>query len=210
MRKIIRKIFYIAGNIIFIILLICLFQTIYSVYKNRTVSFFDFHIMRVLSNSMEPDIKVNTCVIVKETEIDDIEVGDIITFRSLETEIYGEYNTHRVCDIQVNERTGEKEFITKGDAFEYPDRLPVTYENILGKMYKKVPYSSKLSILLEKLANNKIYFVIIILPLVLCLLSYIYQLIRLIIYGADEDSSNLQDKDYPEKEVDRYETPYKS
>lgn len=210
MRKIIRKIFYIAGNIIFIILLICLFQTIYSVYKNRTVSFFDFHIMRVLSNSMEPDIKVNTCVIVKETEIDNIEVGDIITFRSLETEIYGEYNTHRVYDIQVNERTGEKEFITKGDAFEYPDRLPVTYENILGKMYKKVPYSSKLSILLEKLANNKIYFVIIILPLILCLLSYIYQLIRLIIYGADEDSSNLQDKDYPEKEVDRYETPYKS
>lgn len=210
MGKIIKKIFYIAGNIIFIILIICLFQTIYSVYKSRTVSFFDYHIMRVLSNSMEPDIKVNTCVIVKETEIDDIEVGDIITFRSMETEIYGEYNTHRVYDIQINEKTGEKEFITKGDAFEYPDRLPVTYKNILGKMYKKIPYSSKLSILMEKLANNRIYFVIIILPLILCLLSYIYQLIRLIMYGAEEEDKKLPDKDNQEKEVDIYETPYKS
>lgn len=187
MRKIVRKIFYIAGNMIFIVLLICLFQTIYSVHKNRTVSFFNYHIMRVLSNSMEPHIKVNTCVIIKETDIDEIQVGDIITFKSLETEIYGEYNTHRVYDIQINERTGEKEFITKGDAFEYPDRLPVTYKNVLGKLYKEVPYSRKLNLLVEKLADNKIYFVIIILPLVLCLLSYIYQLVQLILFGLEED-----------------------
>jgi signal peptidase I len=148
---------------------------------------------------MEPDIKVNTCIIIKETDVEDIQIGDIICFRSLETEIYGAYNTHRVYDIQINERTGEKEYITKGDAFEYPDRLPVTYENILGKLCGKVPYSSKISVLVEKLANNKIYFVVIILPLVCCLLSYIYQLIRLIIYGIeDEDDDEDDDEDEDE------------
>lgn len=136
---------------------------------------------------MEPNIEVNTCIIVKEVDINEIQVGDIITFCSLETEIYGAYNTHRVYDIQINERTGEKEFITKGDSFEYPDRLPVTAENILGRVYKKVPYSSKLSVFVEKMADNKVYFVIIILPLILCLLSYIWQLIRLIAYGLEDD-----------------------
>lgn len=210
MRKIIRKISYIIGNILFVMLLIFLFYTIYSVHKDKTVSFFDYHIMRVLSNSMEPGIEVNSCVIIKETDIDDIQVGDIITFRSSEVEIYGEYNTHRVYEIRINEDTGEKEYITKGDAFEYPDRTPVTYENILGKMYKKIPYSDKLNTIIEKLANNKVYFFVIILPLILCLLSYVYQLILLIMYGIEDDDKRLQDKDNQEKEVDIHETPYKS
>lgn len=191
-KNVIRKLIYIFGNIFFIALTVCLIQAIYSVHKNRTVSFLDYHIMRVLSNSMEPYIEVNTCIIIKDVDIDDIQVGDIITFSSLETEIYGEYNTHRVYGIQVNGITGEKEFITKGDAFEYPDRLPVKYENILGRFYKEVPYSDKLNLLVEKLADNRIYFAVIILPLVLCLLSYIYQLIRLIVFGAEEDNTDAK------------------
>lgn len=186
MKKRVDKITTLIGNIIFIILVLLLLRTVYSIHEERTVSIFNYHILRVLSNSMEPGLPVNTCIIVKETDIDDIEVGDIITFKSLETEIYGEYNSHRVYDIKYNQKTGKKEFVTKGDAFLYPDRLPVTSENILGKVYKKVPYSEKISFLVEKLTNNKIYFFIIILPLIICLISYIYQLVRLIVFRDEE------------------------
>lgn len=183
----VKKLLYILENIIFIILLAGLCWSVYSIQVNKTVSFFDYHFLRILSNSMEPTFKVNTCIIVKTVDEEELKIGDIITFQSHETEIYGIYNTHRIYDIIVNEKTGEKEYITKGDLFEYSDRLTVKYEDIIGKFQRKVPFSSVINFLVEKLADNKIYFIVIIFPLVLCLLSYIYQLIHIIIYGFDEE-----------------------
>lgn len=181
-----KKLFYILENLLFIALLSCLCYIIYSIQANNSVAFFDYHFLRILSNSMEPSLNVNTCIIVEKVEEKELKVGDIITFSSKETEIYGNYNTHRIYDIVINKKTGKKEYITKGDLFEYPDRLHITYDDIIGKYIRKVPLSNKISWLVDKLENNKIYFVVIIFPLVLCLLSYIYQLLHIIVFGPDE------------------------
>ncbi|MBQ3584609.1 MAG: signal peptidase I [Lachnospiraceae bacterium] len=197
-----RKLLRIIENVLFIMLLAGLCWTIYSIHVNKTVSFFDYHFLRILSNSMEPTLDVNTCIIVKEVEEDELEVGDIITFRSRETEIYGNYNTHRIYEIIIDEETGEREYITKGDLFEYPDRLHLKYDDIIGKYQRNIPYSNKISILVEKLSNNKIYFVVVIFPLVLCLLSYIYQLIHILFFGCNDENNG--------KEVEGDETLHKS
>lgn len=181
-----RKLFYILENLLFIALLSCLCYIIYSIEANSSVAFFDYHFLRILSNSMEPSLDVNTCIIVEKVEEEELKVGDIITFSSKETEIYGNYNTHRIYNIVINEKTGKKEYITKGDLFEYPDRLHITYDDIIGKYIRTVPLSNKISWLVDKLENNKIYFAVIIFPLVLCLLSYIYQLLHIIIFGLDK------------------------
>lgn len=175
------------GNIIFVFLLICLCYIIYSVNKYQTVSFFGHHLLRVLSTSMEPEIMHNECIIVKEVPIDEIKIGDIITFVSREAEIYGYFNTHRVYDIYVDPVDGEKRFITKGDADSNPDDLPVYSEDVFGKYTSKLPGGLTLGNIIYKLSDSKVYFIVIILPLLFSLLSYIYQLIRILIFGDDEE-----------------------
>ncbi|MBE5926810.1 MAG: signal peptidase I [Lachnospiraceae bacterium] len=184
----VTKIFKVVEDILFIILLGILCYTIYSVHVYKTVGFFEYHFFRILSNSMEPTFEVNTCIIVKEVDEDDLKVGDIITFRADTTEIYGEYNTHRIYDIELDESTGRKRYVTKGDYFEYEDKVRVEYEDIIGKYNSKMPFSDQISWLVEKLSNNKVYFCVIIFPLILCFLSYVYQLLDILFVEKGSES----------------------
>ena len=48
---------------------------------------------------------------------------------------------------------------------------------------------SVISFLVTKLADNRIYFAVIIFPLILCLLTYINQLIKIIVFGVDQQKN---------------------
>jgi signal peptidase len=92
-----------------------------------------WRIDNVLSGSMSPGIKVGSAVITQPVDTGDIEVGDIITFRSPRN---GEMITHRVIAIE-----GEniRYFQTKGDANEDPDPYTVPVANVEGRVIFDVP-----------------------------------------------------------------------
>ena len=91
----------------------------------------------IVSGSMEPIIKVRDAVIVKRATMDNIKVGDVITYRSTDESFYGILITHRV--INIEDVNGEKVFITKGDHNETIDRTPVHFAQIRGKVVMRVP-----------------------------------------------------------------------
>ncbi len=91
----------------------------------------------IVSGSMEPLIRVRDAVIVKRAVEDDIKVGDVVTYRSLDNAFYGILITHRVVNIE--EKDGKKVYITKGDHNETIDRTPVNFEQIQGKVVMRVP-----------------------------------------------------------------------
>lgn len=91
----------------------------------------------IVSGSMEPLIKVRDAVIVKRISIDNIKTGDVITYRSTDPAFYGILITHRVVNIE--DKNGEKIFITKGDHNETIDRTPVSFSQIQGKVVMRVP-----------------------------------------------------------------------
>ena len=91
----------------------------------------------IISGSMEPIIKVHDAVITKRCTEDDIKIGDVVTYRSLESAYYGILITHRVVNIE--EKDGEKVFITKGDHNETIDRSPIKFSQIQGKVVMRVP-----------------------------------------------------------------------
>jgi len=62
----------------------------------------------VVSGSMEPEIKINDLVIVKEQ--DSYEVRDVVTYR----DSTGDYVTHRV--VRVIQTEDGKRYVTQGDA----------------------------------------------------------------------------------------------
>lgn len=86
----------------------------------------------LVSGSMEPTIPTGAAVIVRENDLGMYEEGDVITFRSAETAIYGMPNTHRIVEVVQN--GSEQLYITKGDANSAADPAPVSPGQIYGKV----------------------------------------------------------------------------
>jgi len=93
----------------------------------------------VLTSSMTPSYPAGTLVIVKPTDVQQIHIGDVITYQ-LESN-QPAVVTHRV--IQIVEPTtpgGHESFITKGDANSLPDAKPVMPVQVRGVVWYAVPF----------------------------------------------------------------------
>lgn len=81
--------------------------------------------MVIVSGSMEPTIKTNALTLVHKCKLEDVKVGDIITYYHPRLD---EFITHRVVE------KGEDFAITQGDANSVRDDIAVLDENIYGKV----------------------------------------------------------------------------
>lgn len=104
------------------------------VYKlNRSEYILNFAPLKVLSGSMEPKIKVGDIVLVKKVDPSNIKEGDVITYK-IKNNIYV---THRVVEVVKNHNSTY--FITKGDANNIIDSEQVVAENLVGKVFLRIP-----------------------------------------------------------------------
>lgn len=182
-----KKLLSVVKDIAFILVILFICLLIFSLSQGRHISFAGYRVLRVLTSSMEPTIPGNTCIIVKETEIGELEIGDIIIFVSEDPDIEGFYNTHRIHEIQ--EENGEKIFITKGDNNPGTDIYPVHEDQVEGIYVGELPGGQLIGRAFAALSDNRVYFLVIMLPLTICLLSYIWQMIR-IFTGRDKEEAD--------------------
>lgn len=84
----------------------------------------------VVSGSMLPTIQVDSLNIIKDTNFDEVEVGDIVVYWSTERRIN---ILHRVVDIDYTS-DGVKYFTTQGDANPAPDNIQVTSDLYRGEV----------------------------------------------------------------------------
>lgn len=95
-------------------------------------------IFSVKSGSMSPAVPLGSIVVIKPQ--DQYKVSDIITYKS-ENERNIENpklsTTHRIVEVQDKE--GKLFYLTKGDANEAPDGLPVDSKLVLGKVLFYIP-----------------------------------------------------------------------
>ncbi len=90
----------------------------------------------VLTASMEPDIPSGSVVVVVPTPVDDIKLGDVISFTS--TQPPHPTLSHRVIGFGEAE-DGARIFKTKGDANLLPDPWDVRYPGKAGKVVPTLP-----------------------------------------------------------------------
>jgi signal peptidase len=95
----------------------------------------------VASGSMQPNLNVGDITIIIHTKPDDINIGDIIQYRTTEEPII-----HRVIDKYTE--AGQTWFITKGDANNAPDD-PITPTQTVGKVILVIPKLGWISIYLK-------------------------------------------------------------
>lgn len=91
----------------------------------------------VLTRSMEPGLPPGTLLVVRPTPVDDLRVGDVITFQ-LES---GEPTvvTHRITEVQLAE-DDERLFTTQGDANANADPELVIPVQVRGSLWYSIPY----------------------------------------------------------------------
>lgn len=132
--KILFKIINILVYIIFIpiILYNVILITKAVIYKNEIPDFFGFKNFVIVSRSMEDTIMKGDAIWVKEVPEDEINAGDIISFRK-----DGEIITHRIVREETDEN-GQKMYITKGDNNNIEDRGSISYQDIEGKYQFKL------------------------------------------------------------------------
>ena len=105
---------------------------LYCVQTKEYVTIFGGNVFQIVSGSMEPQIPVGSLIVSQQSKMEEIQVGDVVVFRSAEPWMYRRVVLHRVVDIsQIN---GETVLITQGDANPVADPRYVTRENLIGKM----------------------------------------------------------------------------
>jgi signal peptidase len=90
----------------------------------------------VLTGSMRPSLPPGTLVVVKPEPVDDLRVGDVVTYqlKSGKPQVV----THRIVRIGTN-LEGERTFTTQGDANDVADAKAVRPVQIRGKLLYSVP-----------------------------------------------------------------------
>lgn len=90
-------------------------------------------VFTVLSGSMQPAYKTGSLIYVKQTDPNEVKIGQPITFVLNEDLVVA---THRVVDIDAQNQC----FYTKGDANEAADGAAVHFNNLIGSPVLTIPY----------------------------------------------------------------------
>jgi len=158
----------------YILILIIFCIVITQKISNNNKSVLGFRIFRVATGSMYPEYKVNDVLLIKETKISEIKIGDNIAYRGT---INGNPNsviTHKIVDIETNNE-GEVDIHTKGIANEIEDPI-VKEEQIYGVVVKKI-YT--LSIINKIITSIYGFILVIVIPLLIKIYTTIKQIIKI-------------------------------
>ena len=93
--------------------------------------------LTVLTSSMEPRLPPGTLVVVRPVAIDDIRVGDVVTYQ-IHSGVPGVIS-HRVIAISLA-ADGGRTFVLKGDNNSVADATPVIPAQVQGRLWYSVPY----------------------------------------------------------------------
>lgn len=154
-KRAISKTFEILKSVIskvvtVLIILISITIVVQKVTNNKE-AFFGYRIFRVQTGSMIPKYNIGDVILVKAKNINDIKIGDDVTYNGNAGSVKGLLVTHRVIDIE--EENGEKIFHTKGIANNLEDPT-IKGEQIDGVVVTKMYILSFICLIL----NNKYIF----------------------------------------------------
>lgn len=144
----------------------------------------------IISQSMEPTIKVYDAVVDRKILPASIKVGDVITFVSHDPISYGKTITHRVIGIDQDSE-GYYRYRTKGDNNNTEDNWIVPETNVIGKVMFNIP---GLGYIQHFLSTSYGWIIAIVLP---CLAIIVYDIVKLIgtLLRSKKDPKKLEKQD---------------
>ena len=183
-RKIVLTTIKVAIGIAFaaFILVVCLQR-----FSDNKLSFFNFRMFTVVSQSMTPKYDIGDVLISKETEPSKIQEDDVISYLGRAGDFSGKVITHRVIASEKRE-DGKYYLRTKGDANIVED--PIVAED---QLYGVVVYKSAILSLVYRIVGHKIgFYLFIIIPILFIIGS---EMITSLLEKEEERRKKLKEKE---------------
>lgn len=169
-----KKAWHIISQIlVWMVVILAVFMMIFTVISVNTFdrndrSILGYRAYIVLSDSMsKTDFDAGDLVLVKKVDPATLQPGDIIAYRSQNTENYGKTVTHKIREL-TTDGNGNAGFITYGTTTDTNDETIVTYPFVMGKYQFALP---KVGTFFQFLRTPQGYIVCILLPFLL-LIAY--------------------------------------
>lgn len=154
--------------------------------KGKAASVFGRYVLQIVTGSMDPTLKEGDFIIVRKTDPDEIEAGDIISFYSEEDDVRGKIVTHRVEKINP-----DGSFTTRGDANPASDKKPVRKDQVLGRYVRKARYMRWMSSFTDK---KKLLLLLVIIPTTAMALYEVRTITKLGRAAAEETSEEERER----------------
>lgn len=159
MEKVIKKVWKAVETIIFIAIAFVSITIVTQRVSNNENAFLGFRIFKVETGSMIPKYQIGDVILIKETDINKIKVGDDVTYYGTSGSMKGKIVTHQV--IEITEENGQKIFQTKGIANSSKDP-EISGDQIDGVVLTKLPIIGWITSLLQ---NGYIFYFFGVVPL---------------------------------------------
>ena len=163
-NKIKKIISYILTLLCVVIVLLTSIEVISATKDSRPPSLLGYSISYVPTESMEPEIEAGEYIYYKKTSFDDVDVDDIIIYKSKSGQMKGKYIVHRIVEKH------DDYLIVKGDNNVINDSEHVTSDMVYGKYIDKVEI---LNFITRGLSVNALFFILMVLFIILLVLQFI-------------------------------------
>lgn len=168
-NKIFKFIFGLLRFVVYGFLIVYVAFTLFQRFTNNS-SFYGYRLFNVATGSMIPVYNVNDVIIVKETDVTTLKVGDDVAYKGTRAGLEGKIITHRIIKIE-EDVNGKLIFFTQGVNSTYADPS-ITGEQILGKVEGKLFFINELNHVVK---SNLGFFFLVFCPLVLVIALEIAQ-----------------------------------
>ena len=130
----------VLGSILVVVLFITLIVTLVSRISGKTPEMFGISLLRISSNSMEPELMVGDIILIKDTDIMQIKEGDIISYRGEKGSYAGKVITHKVIEEPRFSEADGVYYLTTAGIREGAHADPeIEQTQVLGKLVCVVP-----------------------------------------------------------------------
>ena len=160
--------------------------------QNKPLTVFGYSTSIVVTDSMKGEIEVGDLIVVKETTIDKINVGDnaVFVYIGSEEKIKGERVVHKVT-FKGTDENGEIYLITKGVNNLTEDADRVTAANFVGKEISHNSFFGKIFGFFSRTEN--IFYLIVLVIVVPFIVKQTRKIIRLVGESKRENGGNGTD-----------------
>lgn len=189
-KKIFSRIMTVISVALFIFGVV-VFVSVLNASAGKVPSVFGFSVLQVKTGSMLPDYEIGTIVITKNVDANDLQVGDVISFYSLDQDISGEVNTHRIEKIEHGGDDNAPYFTTKGDNNSQVDKQKVWPSQIVGKVVYNLGTVS--GSVIGVFQNPNVIFFVIVLPLVFITFGEAVNLVSMIVESKSHKKEDGDD-----------------
>lgn len=173
--KLTRGALYFFSALVLLMILVVLLSVLMTRSSGKPPTFFNHSLLLVTSGSMEPAIGAKDAIVIKKMNPNLLAVDDVITYADGK-DAKGRLilNTHRIVAVVPGD-TGLT-FTTKGDGNSAPDTGFRSANDILGKVVRIMPGFGKTLSFIKSPVGTVVCIAV---PLLLLLLSEIFNLFRL-------------------------------